>query len=87
MTINGFSGVIPRVTEDYRWYRTNGFTIGEYYPFIAAEGNGAVVLNDNGHPRFVMLDGSQCSHITINDVDKMLGIKGWMEPRPCDPGT
>jgi len=68
-TINGFTGVIAmsRIKDAHRdlhWIRsTNGFTLGKYYPFVRNTGNGAIVLNDNGHPRFVMLDGSKSAHI------------------------
>jgi len=45
----------------------NGFTPGRTYPVLYPEGQGYVVRNDNGHERFVMVDGSLSPHITTYD--------------------
>jgi hypothetical protein len=42
---------------------TNGFTIGRAYEVVGMQGNCGVVVNDNGHERVVLLDGSPCAHI------------------------
>jgi len=53
--------VIPQGSQ--RATDTNGFTIGKRYEIVGEEGNGALVKNDNGHVRFVLLDGSMSAHI------------------------
>lgn len=59
--------VVPLRSECFDWASerlcTNGFTLGRKYRAVRSEGNGVVVLNDNGHERFVLLDGSPSAHI------------------------
>ena len=53
----------PSIFQNYE-LSTNGFTFGKSYPVVKTEGSGGVVMNDNGHERFVMFDGSPSAHIT-----------------------
>jgi hypothetical protein len=55
--------VIPRLAFSESPINTNGFTIGKTYPVYNVEGLGVTVLNDNGHERFVCLDGKETAHI------------------------
>jgi len=46
--------------------RTNGFTLGKEYRVIETHepGKAVTVVNDRGHRRTVVPDGSPCAHIT-----------------------
>ena len=46
---------------------TNGFTLEKSYIVIREEGNGYVVRNDNGHERFVCMDGKPSPHLLISN--------------------
>lgn len=52
------------VTDYQTQILTNGFTIGRAYEVIAREGIGYTVRNDNGHERFVSLNGHS-AHIVV----------------------
>lgn len=60
---------IPRIKKGYEYLLvenkvdTNGFTIGKRYKIVCNEFNGYIVLNDNGHQRFIMADGCISGHI------------------------
>jgi len=58
--------VIPVQTGDIPVTSTNGFTLGKAYDVVRVGGykNGcADVLNDNGHKRVILLDGSPSAHL------------------------
>ena len=51
---------------------TNGFTIGKTYEAVRKEGRGLIVINDNGHERFILL-GCRSPHVKTKGIDLGVG--------------